>query len=61
MSGVQPSEPATEAKTDRGRHPLCPTCGVPMWLIGVPDNPNAQQQMFECKVCDGKALLPRLE
>jgi len=31
-----------------------------MWLVGVADDPGATQQMFECKVCDGKALLPRL-
>lgn len=58
MPGIQPSEPKTELK-DYGRHPVCPTCGVPMWLIGIAD--DARQQMFECKVCDGKALLPRLE
>ena len=56
MQRVQPSEP----ESDYGHHPVCPTCGVPMWLVNAADDPKTRQQMFECKVCDGKALLPRL-
>ena len=46
------------------KHPICPTCDVPMWLVrveyrpaGVIDDP-ATRQVFECKVCGSKAVLP---
>jgi rubredoxin len=42
-------------------HPICPTCGVRMWLTRIE---SAASQMlperlhYECKVCDAVAMLP---
>ena len=43
------------------KHPICPTCDVPMWLVqhrpaGSVDEPP--RQVFECKVCGSKLVLP---
>jgi hypothetical protein len=46
------------------RHPRCPECDLPMWLIKVEHlNGNSVKQFlhFECKVCDAKAIIPPLE
>jgi hypothetical protein len=44
--------------------PVCPTCTVPMWLVEVehlPGPPYTDRLHFECKACDGKAVIPPLE
>jgi transposase-like protein len=33
-------------------HPTCPICRVPMWLVKIDLGDIAEQQHFECKVCD---------
>jgi hypothetical protein len=35
-------------------HPSCPICDVPMWLTRVELGDLADNQQFECKVCDRK-------
>lgn len=46
------------------KHPLCPTCGVPMWLVRldspVPGDPTKDKLYYECQACEATAVLPRL-
>jgi hypothetical protein len=45
-------------------HPVCPTCGVPMWLTKIMSDPSGDRlhdrYYFECKVCDSLAVLQSL-
>jgi hypothetical protein len=44
--------------------PLCPTCGVPLWLIEIEhtsSRPPKTMLTFECKACDAKAVIPPLD
>jgi len=35
------------------KHPICKSCGVAMWLVGMKDlSINSQRYTFECKACD---------
>jgi hypothetical protein len=37
-------------------HPICPACGVPMWLTHFepkPTKPSQAKCTFECKACSG--------
>jgi hypothetical protein len=48
---------------DRDR-PLCPSCGVPMWLVEIERRggpPHKDRLHFECKVCKTQAVVPPLE
>ena len=38
-------------------HPLCATCGVPMWLVKIEAMAAGNCLHFECKACDGQARL----
>jgi transposase-like protein len=38
-----------------GTHPICPICEVSMWLTRVELGDIADNQRFECKVCDRTA------
>ena len=53
---VPPSDPP---------HPRCPTCGVPMWLTSIQhyaDGDRTKDRLhYECKACEGKAILPVLK
>jgi hypothetical protein len=44
------------------KHPRCPECAVPMWLIKferhATGNPTLTLQHFECKACDATAVVP---
>jgi hypothetical protein len=44
------------------KHPRCPACGVPMWLVGVQNYVDGNQRRdrlhYECKACEAKAVLP---
>jgi len=43
------------------KHPICPTCDVPMWLVEHrPAGPTdaSPRQVFECKVCGSRVVLP---
>ena len=45
------------------KHPLCPICGVPMWVTFVehiPGKPLKDRLHYECRACEAKAVLPRL-
>jgi hypothetical protein len=46
------------------QHPVCPTCGVRMWLTLIARFPGQSRMkdrlQYECKVCEGKAILPPL-
>jgi hypothetical protein len=44
--------------------PICPQCGVPMWLQGIQDiltAPVAGMLHFECRACGAKAVIPPLK
>lgn len=44
-------------------HPLCPTCGVAMWLVEIERFPGSRycdRWHFECKACESKAVVPPL-
>lgn len=47
------------SKPDGPTHPLCPSCGVPMWLAEVDHLGRYQVRAhFECKECETKAVIP---
>jgi hypothetical protein len=54
------NEPNSEPDNLTAKHPVCPTCGVPMWLTRIE---NAVSEMvkdrlhYECKVCDATAIV----
>ena len=42
-------------------HPICPTCGVPMWMTfieHIPGPPIKNCLHYECMACDAKTVLP---
>ena len=46
------------------QRPLCPSCGVPMWLVEVEHlrEPTLIDRLhFECQVCEVKAIIPPLD
>ncbi len=46
------------------KHPACPACSVPMWLVRVAEGvgPDRTQDRlhFECKACGATAIIPAL-
>jgi hypothetical protein len=43
-------------------HPLCPECGVPMWLKRITLRFEASERHhYECKVCEAEAVVPALD
>ena len=36
------------------KHPVCPRCDVPMWLIKVQTTLEKVEYFYECKGCEGK-------
>ncbi len=48
--------------TSTPTHPICPTCGVPMWLTRIESAASQmlteERRHYECKVCDAIAMLP---
>ncbi len=43
------------------RHPRCPSCGVPMWLVKIEVVDGESMHEFECKAYDAKAVHPASE
>jgi hypothetical protein len=45
--------------TNKGfpKHPICPSCGVPMWLVQMNSTQPAIEFHYECKVCSHTVLL----
>ena len=42
-------------------HPMCPQCGVPMWMIElehITAEPPKHLARYECKICDAQMVLP---
>jgi len=61
MPSPEKSDPNDNEATKR---PVCPTCGVPMWLAKIVISPGHTLQdryYFECKVCTAQAILPPLD
>jgi hypothetical protein len=59
MSSTEPTYLEREAE-----RPMCPSCGVPMWLSEVRHNPgphDTDRWHFECKLCGDKAVIPPLD
>jgi hypothetical protein len=50
--------PEVSQGTEKPWHPQCPTCAVSMWLVEIEKMGPVERRHFECKVCDGKAILP---
>jgi hypothetical protein len=46
-------------------HAPCPKCAVPMWMVKVEyyvaGTVDPARHIFECKVCDARAVVPRSE
>jgi hypothetical protein len=41
-------------------HPVCETCGVPMWLVSLtflPPGKAGGYKIFECDICDAQAVM----
>ena len=38
-------------------HPVCPRCGVPMWLVEMDPSSEKTDYFYECKACEGKLTL----
>ena len=45
------------ANEDFPKHPKCPSCAVPMWLVEMNSIEAAVQYRYECKVCSHTELL----
>ena len=44
------------------RHPKCPLCDVPMWLVRVmKGDDGGEMHRFECKACGVEAEIPPLD
>jgi hypothetical protein len=60
MSDPQPSQ----SDLNDPDHPICPNCAVPMWMVKieyyVAGSSEPARHVFECKVCDTKAVVPPL-
>jgi transposase-like protein len=42
---------------DFPEHPICPSCGVPMWLVEMSSSPAGVERLYQCKACDHTILL----
>src|SRR5262249_52094863 len=36
------------------KHPICPRCEVPMWLVEMQSSHEKVEYFYECKACEGK-------
>jgi hypothetical protein len=36
------------------KHPICPNCHVPMWLLEIQSRSEKVEFFYECKVCEAK-------
>ena len=36
------------------KHPICPRCEVPMWLVEMQTSCEKVEYFYECKACEGK-------
>jgi hypothetical protein len=39
------------------KHPICPSCAVPMWMVEMYSTSTAVEFYYECKVCSRTELL----
>ena len=39
-------------------HPLCPVCGLPMWLVHVIGTKPPAPTVYECQACERKKVIP---
>ena len=42
---------------DFPKHPMCPSCAVPMWLVEVISRHAGVERRYQCKACDRTILL----
>jgi hypothetical protein len=42
---------------DFPKHPVCPTCAVPMWLVEMNSTDAGVEYHYECKVCSQSHLV----
>lgn len=42
---------------DFPKHPECPSCAVPMWLVEMNSSPEGVECRYQCKACDHTILL----
>jgi transposase-like protein len=42
---------------DFPKHPICPSCAVPMWLVEINSTPAEVECRYKCKACDRTILL----
>jgi len=36
------------------KHPECPNCHVPMWLVEIQSSSEKVEYLYECKACEDK-------
>jgi hypothetical protein len=36
------------------KHPECPNCHVPMWLVEIQSSSEKVEYLYECKACENK-------
>jgi hypothetical protein len=36
------------------KHPECPNCHVPMWLVEIQNSSEKVEYLYECKACEDK-------
>ena len=36
------------------KHPKCPNCHVPMWLVAIESSYEKVEYLYECKACEDK-------
>jgi len=46
-----------KAPTALPKHPECPNCHVPMWLVAIQNSPEKVEYLYECKACETKATI----
>lgn len=39
-------------------HPLCPVCGVTMWLVHIAGTKPPAPTVYECQSCNRKKVIP---
>ena len=39
------------------KHPECPNCHVPMWLVAIQNNCEKLEYLYECKACEDKMFV----
>ena len=52
-------QPKNYRSNQEGTHPICPACGVPMWLVQIEVETtrlDRETHTFECKAC-GKTVV----